>query len=35
MKLGPLSLLWKTWLSTSFALTVLFAITGYMLQRHA
>ena len=35
MKLGPLSLLWKIWLSTSFALTVLFAITGYMLQRHA
>ena len=35
MRLGPLSLLWKIWLSTSFALTVLFAITGYMLQRHA
>ncbi|MDP2997954.1 MAG: ATP-binding protein [Bryobacterales bacterium] len=35
MKLGPLSLLSKIWLSTSFALTVLFAITGYMLQRHA
>ncbi len=35
MKRRPLSLLWKIWLSTSFALTVLFAVTGYMLQRHA
>ena len=35
MKLRPLSLLWKIWLSTSFALTVLFAVTGFILQRHA
>lgn len=34
MRLRPLSLLWKIWLSTSFALTVLFALAGYLSQRH-
>jgi signal transduction histidine kinase len=34
MKLPQLSLLWKIWLSTSVALTALFAITGLILQRH-
>lgn len=29
-----LSLLWKTLLSTSIALTLLFAITGWLIQRH-
>jgi signal transduction histidine kinase len=29
-----LSLLWKTLLSTSIALTLLFAVTGWMVQRH-
>ncbi len=35
MTLRPLSLLWKIWLSTSVALTVIFAVTGYILQRRA
>lgn len=30
-----LSLLWKIWLSTSVALTALFALTGWVVQRHA
>ncbi|MCS6951691.1 MAG: ATP-binding protein [Bryobacterales bacterium] len=30
-----LSLVWKIWLSTSVALTALFAITGWIVQRHA
>ncbi len=30
-----LSLLWKTWLSTSVVLSVLFAAVGWVLQRHA
>jgi signal transduction histidine kinase len=30
-----LSLLWKIWLSASVALTLIFAITGLLLQRHA
>ncbi len=30
-----LSLLWKIWLSTSVALTALFALTGWIVQRHA
>ncbi len=33
MRLRRLSLLWKIWLSTSVALTLLFMLTGYMLQR--
>jgi signal transduction histidine kinase len=32
MNLGRLSLLWKIWLSTSVALTAVFALTGYFLQ---
>ncbi len=35
MILRPLSLLWKIWLSTSVALTVIFAVTGFLLQRRA
>lgn len=30
-----LSLLWKIWLSASVALTLVFAVTGLLLQRHA
>lgn len=30
-----LSLLWKIWLSTSVALTAMFAVAGWLLQRHA
>lgn len=33
--LSRLSLLWKIWLSTSVALTSMFAIAGWILQRHA
>lgn len=35
MKFRRLSLLWKIWLSTSVALTALFAITGWVVQKHA
>ena len=33
--MSRLSLLWKIWLSTSVALTAMFAVAGYLLQRHA
>ena len=33
MNLRRLSILWKIWLSTSVALTVLFAAIGYFVQR--
>lgn len=35
MKRWRLSLLWKIWLSTSVALTALFALAGFVLQRYA
>ena len=35
MRFGRLTLLWKIWLSTSVALTALFAVTGWVLQRAA
>ena len=35
MRPGRLSLLWKIWLSTSVALTAVFAVTGWMVQNHA
>lgn len=35
MSFRRLSLFWKNWLSTSVALTALFAITGWVVQRHA
>ena len=34
MNFRRLSLLWKIWLSTSVALTALFAVTGWVVQRH-
>lgn len=34
MKFSRLSLFWKIWLSTSVALTALFAGTGWVVQRH-
>ena len=34
MRLGRLSLLWKIWLSTSVALTALFGVVGFVLERH-
>jgi signal transduction histidine kinase len=33
--MSRLSLLWKIWLSTSVALTTMFAAAGWLLQRHA
>jgi signal transduction histidine kinase len=33
--MSRLSLLWKIWLSTSVALTGMFAVAGWLLQRHA
>jgi len=35
MRNRPRKLLWKLWLSTSVALTVMFGVTGVMLQRHS